>query len=153
MLPSNTVSSNVHPLHLPYIVLGNRGYPIDESSFKYKRQRHNSSNNRDMISDLPDCILHIILSFLPTKDAVKTSILATKWSELFNMRNQPDLCNLSKCIVLSIWSLGNKAVGGYEGVRQVDSVGAAVTAFSPGDWVIPSPPSVGTASPSISYFH
>jgi hypothetical protein len=29
-------------------------------------------------------------------------------SELFNMRNQPDLCNLLKCIVLSIWSLGNK---------------------------------------------
>ncbi|KAK2371044.1 enoyl-[acyl-carrier-protein] reductase, mitochondrial [Trifolium repens] len=29
-------------------------------------------------------------------------------------------------------------------VGQVDSVGAAVTAFSPGDWVIPSPPSVGT---------
>ncbi|XP_045806639.1 enoyl-[acyl-carrier-protein] reductase, mitochondrial-like [Trifolium pratense] len=36
------------------------------------------------------------------------------------------------------------AVGGYEGVGEVHSVGAAVTAFSPGDWVIPSPPSFGT---------
>jgi NADPH:quinone reductase-like Zn-dependent oxidoreductase len=42
------------------------------------------------------------------------------------------------------------AVGGYEGVGEVHSVGAAVTAFSPGDWVIPSPPSFGTSS--ISYF-
>ncbi|CAJ2660774.1 unnamed protein product [Trifolium pratense] len=36
------------------------------------------------------------------------------------------------------------AVGGYEGVGEVHSVGTAVTAFSPGDWVIPSPPSFGT---------
>ncbi|KAK2370983.1 F-box/LRR-repeat protein [Trifolium repens] len=82
---SNKVWSNFHP-HLSYIALGSGAYPIDESSlkdktpFKYKRQRHNSSNNRDMISDLPDYILHHILSFLPTEDAVKTSILATNWS-------------------------------------------------------------------------
>jgi trans-2-enoyl-CoA reductase len=37
------------------------------------------------------------------------------------------------------------AVGGYEGVGEVHSVGAAVMAFSPGDWVIPSPPSFGTS--------
>lgn len=36
------------------------------------------------------------------------------------------------------------AVGGYEGVGEVHSVGSAVTCFSPGDWVIPSPPSFGT---------
>ncbi|XP_058780165.1 enoyl-[acyl-carrier-protein] reductase, mitochondrial-like [Vicia villosa] len=36
------------------------------------------------------------------------------------------------------------AVGGYEGVGEVYSVGSAVTSFSPGDWVIPSPPSFGT---------
>ncbi|CAK9176081.1 unnamed protein product, partial [Ilex paraguariensis] len=33
------------------------------------------------------------------------------------------------------------AVGGYEGVGVVHSMGAAVKNFSPGDWVIPSPPS------------
>ncbi|KAK2370982.1 F-box/LRR-repeat protein [Trifolium repens] len=85
---SNKVWSNFHP-HLSYIALGSGAYPIDESSlkdktpFKYKRQRHNSSNNRDMISDLPDYILHHILSFLPTEDAVKTSILATNWRYLY----------------------------------------------------------------------
>ncbi|CAL0332265.1 unnamed protein product [Lupinus luteus] len=36
------------------------------------------------------------------------------------------------------------AVGGYEGVGEVYSVGSAVHSFSPGDWVIPSPPSFGT---------
>ena len=36
------------------------------------------------------------------------------------------------------------AVGGYEGVGEVHSVGSAVTSLSPGDWVIPSPPSFGT---------
>ncbi|XP_061352037.1 enoyl-[acyl-carrier-protein] reductase, mitochondrial [Gastrolobium bilobum] len=36
------------------------------------------------------------------------------------------------------------AVGGYEGIGEVHSVGSAVTSLSPGDWVIPSPPSFGT---------
>ncbi|MED6180063.1 hypothetical protein PIB30_006877 [Stylosanthes scabra] len=36
------------------------------------------------------------------------------------------------------------AVGGYEGVGEVYSVGSAVTSLSPGDLVIPSPPSFGT---------
>ncbi|CAL8999366.1 unnamed protein product [Prunus brigantina] len=36
------------------------------------------------------------------------------------------------------------AVGGYEGVGEVHSVGAAVQGLLPGDLVIPSPPSFGT---------
>ncbi|GMH10339.1 hypothetical protein Nepgr_012180 [Nepenthes gracilis] len=35
------------------------------------------------------------------------------------------------------------AVGGYEGVGEVYSIGSAVRGLSPGDWVIPSPPSSG----------
>lgn len=35
------------------------------------------------------------------------------------------------------------AVGGYEGVGEVHYVGSAVKGLSPGDWVIPSPPSSG----------
>lgn len=38
------------------------------------------------------------------------------------------------------------AVGGYEGVGEVHSVGSAVQGLSPGDWVIPSPPSSGTSA-------
>lgn len=36
------------------------------------------------------------------------------------------------------------AVGGYEGVGEVYAVGSDVKSVSPGDWVIPSPPSFGT---------
>ena len=32
------------------------------------------------ISDLPEFIMHHILSFLPRKEAVKTSLLSTKWN-------------------------------------------------------------------------
>lgn len=44
------------------------------------------------------------------------------------------------------------AVGGYEGVGEVHSVGSAVKGLSPGDWVIPSPPSFGILfSPRLHY--
>ncbi|KAL2899329.1 Enoyl-[acyl-carrier-protein] reductase mitochondrial [Bienertia sinuspersici] len=36
------------------------------------------------------------------------------------------------------------AIGGYEGVGEVYAVGSGVKGLSPGDWVIPSPPSFGT---------
>lgn len=35
------------------------------------------------------------------------------------------------------------AVGGYEGVGEVHSVGSAVKELRSGDWVIPSPPFSG----------
>lgn len=47
------------------------------------------------------------------------------------------------------------AVGGYEGVGEVYSVGSAVKGLAPGDWVIPSPPSSGrfSFSSSANLFH
>ncbi|CAN0891467.1 F-box/LRR-repeat protein At3g58930 [Linum grandiflorum] len=37
----------------------------------------------DRLSDLPDCILHHILSFLETKSSVQTSVLSRKWISLW----------------------------------------------------------------------
>lgn len=47
------------------------------------RTENNKENNKDRISDLPDCILFHILSSLETKHAVQTTILSTRWNNLW----------------------------------------------------------------------
>jgi hypothetical protein len=53
---------------------------------EHKIKRHNvgdDDNMNDMITDLPEGILLHILSLLRTKDAVRTSILAKKWRNIW----------------------------------------------------------------------
>ncbi|CAL5335751.1 unnamed protein product [Camellia sinensis] len=55
-------------------------------NFKHRKmyEVQDISVDEDQISNLPDCILHHILSFLPTKDVVATCLLSTRWKYLWS---------------------------------------------------------------------
>ncbi|KAI8558057.1 hypothetical protein RHMOL_Rhmol04G0058900 [Rhododendron molle] len=46
-------------------------------------EEQNVGDGNDIISSLPGNVIHHILSFLSTKDAIRTSILSTKWEYLW----------------------------------------------------------------------
>ncbi len=70
--------------------------PSPSSKIQKLVKGQDDGEDKDIISKLPDCILHYILSFLPTKDAIRTSILSTKWEYLWtgmsNFDFDADLC-------------------------------------------------------------
>ncbi|KAH7845149.1 hypothetical protein Vadar_025798 [Vaccinium darrowii] len=54
-------------------------------------EEQNLHEGNDIISNLPEDVLHHILSFLSTKDAIRTSILSTKWEYLWTSIANIDL--------------------------------------------------------------
>ncbi|KAH7845151.1 hypothetical protein Vadar_026508 [Vaccinium darrowii] len=54
-------------------------------------EEQNVGEGNDIISSLPVNVLHHILSFLSTKDAIRTSILSTKWEYLWTSIANIDL--------------------------------------------------------------
>ncbi|KAJ8438020.1 hypothetical protein Cgig2_030001 [Carnegiea gigantea] len=58
-----------------------------------KKTSNGTSDHVDRISDLPDFILHRILSFLGTREACRVSILAKKWANCVTLRySKENLC-------------------------------------------------------------
>ncbi|XP_024200385.1 putative F-box/FBD/LRR-repeat protein At4g03220 [Rosa chinensis] len=49
-----------------------------------KHEKRNSTGSSDRISDLPDDMLHLILSFLPFKYVGQTSVLSRRWSHVWS---------------------------------------------------------------------
>ncbi|MED6216751.1 hypothetical protein PIB30_010783 [Stylosanthes scabra] len=64
---------------------------FDAIESNVKRARNNNGgvskreevDEEDRFSDLPDCVLIHLLGFLTTKDAVRTTILSTRWKDLW----------------------------------------------------------------------
>ncbi|KAK3005033.1 hypothetical protein RJ639_016772 [Escallonia herrerae] len=56
-----------------------------------KNRKFDANADDDTISKFPDCFLHYILSFLPMKDVVRTSVLSTRWRYIWTSISDIDL--------------------------------------------------------------
>ena len=81
----------------------NSALPPPSSKIQKLVKGQDEGEGKDIIRKLPDSILHYILSFLPTKDAVRTSILSTKWRYMWT-----GMLNFDFDDELCFWKTNNK---------------------------------------------
>ncbi|KAH7861273.1 hypothetical protein Vadar_024080 [Vaccinium darrowii] len=70
--------------------MGKSVHPHSSGNIELSEEQNVGEGN-DIISSLPENVLHHILSFLSTKDAIRTSILSTKWVYLWTSIANIDL--------------------------------------------------------------
>ncbi|CAJ1957159.1 unnamed protein product [Sphenostylis stenocarpa] len=92
----------------------------------------------DMISDLPDGVICHILSFLPTIDAMKTSVLSSRWRYLwtsvftlrfydYNFYREPPMLHEEKEEVISNIFAGRRV----KSIKRLSIMGASRNTLSP----------------------
>jgi hypothetical protein len=72
-----------------------------------RRSKYNDDVKEDRLSDLPDCVILHILSFVYTKQAVQTCILAKRWNNLWKYLPTLVLLSSTNKFVSRILSLRN----------------------------------------------
>ncbi|RZC81513.1 hypothetical protein C5167_044087 [Papaver somniferum] len=78
------------------MIFGERsfGIMVVKNKKKHKQMENNNTGvGKDYISNLPDALIHHILSFLPTKSAMSTCILSKRWKYVAATIPVFDFCN------------------------------------------------------------
>ncbi|KAF8409355.1 hypothetical protein HHK36_005430 [Tetracentron sinense] len=68
----------------PLVIISSKELCNEEEQYYSKRRMNESMVEYDRITELPEPILHHILSFIPTRDVIRTSVLSKRWRCVWN---------------------------------------------------------------------